>query len=179
MSKKAFEHAASGSVHLIAQVKANQPALHHAIAELCNTVAPLDINQTTDKKCRSRDETRIVEVFALGNSLADTEWDGHISAVIRVNRDVLTRSAITGLWRSTSETALFVSDVVLPAAQCAKAIRDHWSIENRSHYVRDSSFAEDMAGRQRRGRANSPPVSMLLVWTAPGGIERARMRSCE
>ena len=67
---------------------------------------------------------------------------GHVSAVIRVNRDVLTRSAITGLWRSTSETALFVSDVVLPAAQCAKAIRDHWR-ENRSHYVRDGSFAED------------------------------------
>ena len=82
----------------------------------------------------------MVEVFAPGNSLAGTEWDGHISAVIR---DILTRFAITGLWRSTSETALFVSDVVLPAAQCAKAIRDHWSIENRSHYIRDGSFAED------------------------------------
>ena len=143
MSKKAFEHAAAGGVHLIAQVKANQPALHQAAAELCNTAAPLDCIQTTDKKRRSRDETRMVEVFAPGNSLADTEWDGHVSAVIRVTRDVLTRSAVTGLWRSTSEIALFVSDVALPAAQCAKAIRDHWSIENRSHYVRDVSFAED------------------------------------
>jgi predicted transposase YbfD/YdcC len=124
-------------------VKANQPALHHAIAELCNTVAPLHTIQTTDKKRRSRDETRMVEVFAPGNSLADTAWDGHVSAVIRVNRDVLTRSAITGLWRSNSETALFVGEVVLPAAQCAKAIRDHWSTETRSHYVRDGSFAED------------------------------------
>ena len=52
------------------------------------------------------------------------------SDLIRVNRDILTRFAITGLWRSTSETALFVSDAVLPAAQCAKAIRDHWSIES-------------------------------------------------
>jgi predicted transposase YbfD/YdcC len=75
--------------------------------------------------------------------LADTEWDGHIRAIIRVNRDVLTRSAATGLWRDTSETALFVSDVMLPAAQCANAIRNHWHIENRSHYVRDGSFAED------------------------------------
>ena len=130
MSKKAFEHAATGGVHLIAQVKANQPALHHAIAALSDTAAPVDSTQTADKKRRSRDETRMVEVFAPGNSLADTEWDGRVSAVIRVNRDVLTRSAITGLWRSTSETALFVSDVVLPAAQCAKAIRDHWSIES-------------------------------------------------
>jgi hypothetical protein len=71
----------------------------------------------------------MAEVFAPGNR-AGTEWDGHISAVIRVNRDILTRFAITGLWRSTRETALFVSDVVLPAAQCAKAISDHWNIES-------------------------------------------------
>jgi predicted transposase YbfD/YdcC len=38
---------------------------------------------------------------------------------------------------------LFVSNVALSAAQSAKAIRDHWHIENRSHYVRDGSFAED------------------------------------
>jgi predicted transposase YbfD/YdcC len=82
-------------------------------------------------------------VFAAGDSLADTEWAGHLRAVIRVHRDVLTRSAATGLWRATSETALFVSDVVLPAAVCAKAIRDHWSAENRPHHVRDTSFAED------------------------------------
>jgi predicted transposase YbfD/YdcC len=75
--------------------------------------------------------------------LADTEWDSHIRAIIRVNRDVLTRSTTTGLWRDSSGTALFVSDVMLPAAQCAKAICDHWHIENRSHYVRDGSFAED------------------------------------
>ena len=139
MSKKAFEQAAATGVHLIAQVKANQPALHHAITTLCDTAAPVDSTQTADKKCRCRDETRTVEVFAPGGSLTDTEWDGHIRAIIRVNRDVLTRSATTGLWRDTSATALFVSGVVLPAAQC----RDHWHIENRSHYVRDGSFAED------------------------------------
>ncbi len=82
-------------------------------------------------------------MFSPGNSLADTEWAGHVRAVVRVNRDVLTRSTATGLWRATSETALFVGDIVLPAAACAKAIRGHWSIENRSHYVRDGSFAED------------------------------------
>ena len=130
MSKKAFEQAAATGAHLIAQVKANQPALHHAIGALCDTAAPIDSTQTVDKKRRCRDESRTVEVFAPGGSLADTKWDGHIRAIIRVNRDILTRSASTGLWRNTSETALFVSNVVLPAAQCAKAIRD-------------GSFAED------------------------------------
>ena len=124
-------------------VKANQPALHHAIAALCDTAASVDSTQTADKKPRCRDKTRTVEVFASGGSLADTEWDGHIRAIIRVNRDILTRSATTGLWRDTSDTALFVSDVMLPTAQCAKTIRGHWHIENRSPYVRDGSFAED------------------------------------
>jgi predicted transposase YbfD/YdcC len=141
--KKAFEQATATGVHLIAQVKSNQPALHHAIATLCDTAASVDSTQTADKKRRCHDETRTVEVFAPGGSLADTEWDGHIRAIIRVNRDVLTRSTTTGLWRDTSGTALFVSDVVLPAVQCTQAIRDHWHIENRSHYIRDGSFAED------------------------------------
>jgi hypothetical protein len=67
------------------QVKANQPALHLAIVALCDTAAPVDSTQTADKKRRCRDETRTVEVFAPGGSLADTEWDGHIRAIIRVN----------------------------------------------------------------------------------------------
>jgi len=143
LSKKSFEQAAADGVHLIAQVKANQPALHHAVAALCKTAAPLDRARAVDKNRRSRDEARLVEVFAPGDSLADSEWAGHVRSVIRVHRDVLTRSAATGRWHSASETALFVTDVVLPAVDCAKAIRNHWSIENRSHYVRDGSFAED------------------------------------
>jgi hypothetical protein len=97
---------------------------------------------------------------------------------IRVNRDRLTRSAATGLWRDTSETALFVSDVVLPAGRCAKAIRHHWHIENRSHYVRDGSFAED-ASRIRRILASLPAcarslptfcASMALITSQMDGI---------
>ena len=76
-------------------------------------------------------------------SLAGTEWDEHVQSIIRVTRSVLHRSAATGLWHETSEVALFVADITLPAAVCAKAIREHWGIENRSHYVRDGSFAED------------------------------------
>jgi predicted transposase YbfD/YdcC len=143
LPKKAFEQAAASGVHLIAQLKANQPTLHQAVTALCKTTAPLDSTHTIDTKRRSRNEVRCVEVFAPGDGLAGTEWAGHVRALIRVSRDTLTRSAATGLWRATSETAFFVSDIVLPAAVCARAIRDHWSIENRSHYVRDGSFAED------------------------------------
>ena len=48
-------------------------------------------------------------------------------------------------WRlqTTSEIAYFVCAFLLPAALCAQAIRNHWAIENRLHYVRDMGFRED------------------------------------
>ena len=82
-------------------------------------------------------------MFAAGDSLADTEGAGHLRAVIRAHRGVLTRSAATGVWRATGETALFVSDGVLPAAACATATRGHRGVESRPHHVRDTSRAED------------------------------------
>ena len=50
LSKKAFEQAAAGGVHLIAQVKANQPSLHRAVAALLETAAPLDRTLTADRR---------------------------------------------------------------------------------------------------------------------------------
>src|SRR3954470_7766049 len=72
--KKTFEQVAAAGAHVIAQVKANQPTLHQRVAELCQRTAPLDQTRTADQKQRSRDEIRVVEVFAPGTSLADTEW---------------------------------------------------------------------------------------------------------
>ena len=89
MSKKAFEQAAAGGVHLIAQVKANQPALHHAVAALCDTTAPLDSARTADKKRRSRDEARWSKCSRRATAWPTPSGMAMSSAVIRVNRDVL------------------------------------------------------------------------------------------
>jgi predicted transposase YbfD/YdcC len=141
--KKTFEQVAAAGAHVIAQVKANQPTLPQRIAELCQRTAPLDQTRTADQKRRSRDEIRVVEVFAPGPSLADPEWADHVAAVVRVSRDTLKRATTTGLWEGTSEIAYFIATIALPATACAHAIRGHWGIENRLHYVRDVSFRED------------------------------------
>src|SRR5215469_5918588 len=105
-----FEQAAAIGIHLIAQVKANQPGLHDAIAAHCETAAPLASTHTSDPKRRCRDELRLIELFAPGDSLADSEWAGHVKAFIRVTRNILHRSAATGLWEETSEIALFAAN---------------------------------------------------------------------
>jgi predicted transposase YbfD/YdcC len=63
--------------------------------------------------------------------------------VIRVERDVLTRSARTGLWRRSIETVFYLATTAIPAVRAASAIRDHWKVENTSHYSRDVTMGED------------------------------------
>jgi len=76
--------------------------------------------------------------------LAATEWHPFVKTIIRVTRHTLLRSAATGMWVERGEVAYYVSSAAdLPATAWAAAIRGHWGIENRNHYVRDVSCDED------------------------------------
>lgn len=142
MPKKHFEIAAEASIALIVQVKDNQPSLHHQIQQISATTAPLGSAHSHDKG-RNRDESRTVTVFDPAGKLADTDWHPHIAAIIRVERNVFTRSAATGLLRHSTETAFYVSNTPVTAARAANAIRAHWGIETTSHYSRDVTMGED------------------------------------
>src|SRR5271169_3914923 len=48
---------------VIAQVKDNQPTLHQHVEQVCQSKAPVDQDTSRDANRRSRDETRLVEVF--------------------------------------------------------------------------------------------------------------------
>ncbi|NMQ20092.1 ISAs1 family transposase [Candidatus Competibacter phosphatis] len=60
-------------------------------------------------------------------------------------------------WVSRQETAYYVSTATLSAAHAAHAVRAHWGIENRLHYVRDVTLGED-ASRIR----HNPGIFALL-----------------
>jgi len=151
LPKKHFEIAAEANKALIVQVKDNQPGLHQRIQDLANTAAPLSSACSRDRG-RNRDESRTVSVFDPADTLADTDWHRHIAAVIRVERDVFTRDAKTGLLRHASEIAFYVSNTPITAARAATAIRAHWAIETTSHYSRDVTMGED------RSRIRSNPT---------------------
>jgi hypothetical protein len=84
-----------------------------------------------------------VRVFAA--AALPAEWDGLIHTVIEVRRIRDRFHPKSGEWRKTQETAYYVSDCEpsVSAQSYAQAIRGHWSIENRQHYVRDVSLGED------------------------------------
>ena len=149
MPKKTFEAAAFANAHLIVQLKDNQPILCQKAEAVCAAAQPLTSVQTVDEKRRNRHETRAIAVFDAKSAVAGTEWEPHVAAIIRVERTVLHFQPATGRWKSSFETAFYLSSRPLEANTAATAVRDHWGIENTSHYSRDVTFRED-ASRIRK-----------------------------
>lgn len=128
----------------MAQLKKNQQELYERIATLTQTTKPADLFESHDL-VRSRLEDRRTEVFDLRETVAETEWAAYLVQAIQVRRHTLERIAKTGLWKPRSEVAFYVSSIELSAEQAAAAIRGHWGIENRNHYVRDTALSEDQS----------------------------------
>ena len=152
---------------LIVQVKSNQPGLLASITQISRDKAPGQRHLSLNDKTRSRHEERRTEVLAVGEALAGSDWHGLVKSVIRVERDRLDRSAKTGLWKASSETAYYVADFEPTAPFAAHAIRRHWGIENRHHYTRDVTMGED-ASRVRKN-----PGIMARVRSFAANILRA------
>ena len=149
MPKKTFETAAQAQAHLIVQLRDNQPTLCRKAEAACNDTKPLSGVQTVDRKKRNRHETRTTAVFDAVPAVAGTEWEPYVAAIIAIERRVLTFHPATGLWNSSRETALYLSNRPILARQAANTIRKHWGIENKQHYTRDVTLRED-ASRIRR-----------------------------
>ncbi|MGI9511151.1 MAG: ISAs1 family transposase [Geminicoccaceae bacterium] len=142
--KKSFEAARESGNFLIAQVKANQQSLLDAIETISANDDPVDASLTIDKKRHGRHEQRLVETFEVAGQLG-SDWGDLIKTAVRVTRHTWRKDTKSGLWRQTSETAFYASQIALSAATLGNAIRQHWGIENRNHYVRDVSFFEDQS----------------------------------
>jgi predicted transposase YbfD/YdcC len=149
LSKKTFEAAAAAQAHLIVQLKDNQPTLCRSVEVVCKKSKPLSAVQTIDRNKRNRHETRTVAVFDARRTVAETEWQPHVAAIVAVERKVLTFQPATGLWKSSSESSFYLSNRPVRADTAAAAIREHWGIENKLHYTRDVTLRED-ASRIRR-----------------------------
>ena len=140
--KKTFETARDTGSFLVAQVKANQHILHQTIEAICAADKPIDSVRTIDRNRHGRQEHRLVETFDVTGRLG-ADWDGLIVAAARVTRLTWRKDTAAGLWHPAHETAFYASQISLSATAIGAAIRQHWGIENRSHYVRDVSFFED------------------------------------
>lgn len=124
---------------------------------LCTERAPTTEAQTDDPIRHGRKEYRRVEVFEADHGLGP-EWDGLIVVIARVTRRTWHKDTKSVNWFQTEEISYYASQIALSADVIGLAIRQHWGIENRNHYVRDVSFGEDAS----------------RIWTKPGRFARLR-----
>lgn len=127
----------------VVQVKSNQPTLQAAIREAFQphweTHGEQLAQHMTSDKGHGRSETRTTFQMAanLPAELA-RDWPG-VTSLIAVERD----RTIAG--KGTVDTHYYVSSLPVNAELAARAVRQHWHIENQQHWVLDVTYREDLS----------------------------------
>jgi predicted transposase YbfD/YdcC len=152
--------------HYLFILKANQPTLYEqtqdALAGLDTAFATRSARQRN--RGHGRIETRTIRV-----TTADGIDFPHAAQVFRLRRD---RADLDGV-RTSKEIAYGITSLpptLAGPAQLNTITREHWTIENRLHYVRDVTWGED-ASQVRTG--NAPRVMAGLRNLAVSALRQA------
>ena len=138
--------------HYLLTVKANQPTLLRQLRQLPWPQVP--VADRTHDKAHGRVELRTVKLTTV------TAGIGFPDAATAVQITRRRRPTAAGRWQTETVHAITDLDVrQANAATLADAARAHWGIENRLHWVRDVTFAEDLS-QIRTG--NGPAVMATL-----------------
>ena len=150
--------------HYLFIVKGNQPTLHARLAALPWTRVP--VGHVEHDKGHGRRECRALQVIS---TTAPRLPFPHTRQALRITRERV--HLATG--EIDREVVYAVTDLTFEAGgptRLAALVRGHWTIENRVHHVRDTTYRED-ASRVRTGTA--PRVMATLRNVAIGLARRA------
>ena len=147
-----------GADYLLA-VKANQPTLRAEVEAAFADAPPGTLATCADlDKGHGRIEERRTTV------LRETDW---LDGARRFPGELRLPGAACLV---RTETRFFISSRALTTAEAAEAIRGHWAIENRLHWVLDVTFADDQSrlrkGHGARNMATVRHFALNLVRTA-------------
>lgn len=87
------------------------------------------------------------------------------------------------VWSTTTERRYYISSLPADAERIGTAVRAHWGIENRMHWVLDVSFSEDASRiRKRNGPENVSvlrriAMNMIRQDERPGSLRQKRKRA--
>jgi predicted transposase YbfD/YdcC len=172
--RDSFAQAAATGNALLVRVKDNQPTLHAALATLCAAGCPFDSHETVDRGRHGRQEHRHVEVFDTAGQL-DEPWQALVSSVARVSRLTYIKNTRTGLWATREEVGYYPCQARHGAKVLGQAIRAHWGIENRAHYVRDVTLGEDASRIRTRPGMMARIRSLALNVLRANGVQNVSL----
>lgn len=137
-----------GADYLLA-VKANQPTLRAEVEAAFTEARHLETHVEYDKGHGRIEERRTMVLRETGWLDGTRRFPGElrlpgIACLVRTE----TRVEVAN--RTRVETRYFISSRALAADEAAVAIRGHWAIENRLHWVLDVAFGDDLS-RLRKG----------------------------
>ncbi len=142
IAKKTLKIAKETGNDVIVQVKGNQKNLLNDCRTITDTTMPDDVYQEPLTKTRNRLESRKVELFFYPLLTDFLAW-GLVKVIIKVTRYRRVFQTKTKTWKDSDEVSYYISTADLSALMFCQAIRNHWGIENRDHYVRDVTMGED------------------------------------
>ena len=142
IAKKTLQTAKETGNEVIVQVKGNQKTLLNDCQTIAATARPDEVYQEPLTKTRNRMESRQVEIFISPTLTDEAQWS-LVQVVVKVQRFRQLLDTKTNTWKNSDETSFYISTIILRAQEFCQAIRNHWGIENRNHYVRDVSMGED------------------------------------
>jgi predicted transposase YbfD/YdcC len=157
-----------GADYLLA-VKANQPTLRAEVEAAFAEAGKLEIHTDLDKGHGRIEERRTSVLRELDWLDGARRFPGELrlpgaACLVRAETRVEAKGA------TRSETRFFISSRALSTAEAAEAIRGHWAIENRLHWVLDVTFADDQSrlrkGHGARNMATVRHFALNLVRTA-------------
>jgi predicted transposase YbfD/YdcC len=155
---------AERGAHWILTVKGNQPGLHRQLAALpWRAVSEADRDTA---RGHGRREIRTVKILSVSTGIGFP----NAAQALQIRRR---RRRLDQPKRFTTETVYAITDLRVheaKPAQLAGWVRGHWSIENKTHWVRDVTYDED---RSQIRTGGGPHVMAALRNAAIGALRLA------
>lgn len=161
--RRICEHILARGGDYLVTVKQNQPELFGEISLLFDQPPPGEEFATAVQYDKGHGRLEVRRLWASTALAGYVDWPG-AQQVCKVERRCRQRGVVT----SEVRYAITSLDARVSAERLLAYRRDHWSIENRVHYVRDVSMGED-ASQVRTGAA---PEAMAVLRNVVLGLLR-------
>lgn len=143
--------------HYVIAVKGNQEKLETAVHAAIGAALEAGTGMPTItrvEQSHGRKERRLYTVLAVPEDFAEREhWKGLRSLVMA------TREYVDPQGNTHTGIRYYISSLPAEVKRLAAAVRDHWGIENRLHWVLDVAFRED----RNRARADNAQANLGVL----------------